>query len=900
MKRIIIMFCCVHFIILNSAAQNSISPILYFVDSLQANDSSSLLHAELKIKFSTPNPFNYSMQIQPPTGWRLIGGSKLSFKRIADTLVRITLLRTRYAQSKWSPVKVQVFDSVSNSCLDTFFHIRAPWRSDFQLVSSDSIIELADTVRFAAVKFRLINKGSVEGFYRVFIKKNAQVISTLTIPSILPGSDTLLYVPLLLPRTILESQVRLQVYVVDSLSQSRTFPISVVRRFTSLKVNPSSYGLQQLTIESGLFLLEKKMYHFHEARTLIHSDKGDLQFSFRTRAFGQTLSVERNILTLGFVGKKARLLFGQLSDNTHFFSLGRGISIQLNPTAKQEWGGKFILRNDKTVYTNNSFLFYTRHQQRSFRFLHQLAIDFDKIRGNYGYLMHHELDWHQTERFTVKAIFAAGVEEFKKRRVFHSGDLGIGLGASSLLKLPQWELGGDIQYYQKSFPGINKGLRNYQLDIRRIFKKYSTGLFYRYNYVSIPILFDSVYIMDAFKFNMERMGFRFSLHKATYHFSLSGGHFRQVGLTAGQLDQYLFLDKSIGWQSAKKIRLQLSALSGISRTAIKGKEIWFTNTSLDMKWQRGGVKGFFVRQPILSDSTVKVLVRNVETMILSPYFNFKFLKRIPVSLRYTISKSLYDKTVTQGIGFSLQYKSKISNWQIQCNGTVPLTTTTANQAVLASFPYVTLSLQKAINVPTIFKKKYYTLRVLVFEDVNSNGAYDLGEPRLRGIRFAVNHLRFLTDSIGCFTISNTNAGPYEIMAESGYATQGLTPVAVVTTINLTTSQLVYISFRKGHAIGGLVKFDLDPYSRKQITPENILINFVDQAGKKFSTLTDTTGKFYIKLPAGVYSVSLNETSFTGPIRPVVNSFQVDIQQNAYQFIEFELREKRREIRLRNH
>jgi hypothetical protein len=154
--------------------------------------------------------------------------------------------------------------------------------------------------------------------------------------------------------------------------------------------------------------------------------------------------------------------------------------------------------------------------------------------------------------------------------------------------------------------------------------------------------------------------------------------------------------------------------------------------------------------------------------------------------------------------------------------------------------------------------------------------------------------------MGCFTISNTNAGPYEIMAESGYATQGLTPVAVVTTINLTTSQLVYISFRKGHAIGGLVKFDLDPYSRKQITPENILINFVDQAGKKFSTLTDTTGKFYIKLPAGVYSVSLNETSFTGPIRPVVNSFQVDIQQNAYQFIEFELREKRREIRLRNH
>jgi hypothetical protein len=119
-------------------------------------------------------------------------------------------------------------------------------------------------------------------------------------------------------------------------------------------------------------------------------------------------------------------------------------------------------------------------------------------------------------------------------------------------------------------------------------------------------------------------------------------------------------------------------------------------------------------------------------------------------------------------------------------------------------------------------------------------------------------------------------------------------------IDLKGSQVVYFSFRKGHAIGGFVKFDLDPYSKNQITPENIMINLVDQLGKKYTTLTDTAGKFLLSVPAGIYTVSLNETSFTGSIRPVVSSFQVNLQNNSYESVVFELRERRRPIRYRDH
>jgi hypothetical protein len=313
-----------------------------------------------------------------------------------------------------------------------------------------------------------------------------------------------------------------------------------------------------------------------------------------------------------------------------------------------------------------------------------------------------------------------------------------------------------------------------------------------------------------------------------------------------------------------------------------------------------GVKGFYVRQPIFRDSAVKVLVRTIETVLLSPYYSFKLIKRLPISLRYTFSKSIYDKFITQGFGFTLQYKATDNNWQIQCNGTVPLTATTPNQTVLASFPYVTLSIQKTINVPTFFKRRYFNLRVVVYEDVNANGLYDMGEPCLEGVRFAVNSLRFLSDAAGSFTILNTASGKYNLIVEAGYSQRGLTPVLPNVTIDLKGSQVVYFSFRKGHAIGGFVKFDLDPYSKNQITPENIMINLVDQLGKKYTTLTDTAGKFLLSVPAGIYTVSLNETSFTGSIRPVVSSFQVNLQNNSYESVVFELRERRRPIRYRDH
>jgi hypothetical protein len=105
--------------------------------------------------------------------------------------------------------------------------------------------------------------------------------------------------------------------------------------------------------------------------------------------------------------------------------------------------------------------------------------------------------------------------------------------------------------------------------------------------------------------------------------------------------------------------------------------------------------------------------------------------------------------------------------------------------------------------------------------------------------------------------------------------------------------------RKGHAISGKVMIELDPYSTRKFTPDNILINILDKEGKKYTTITDSTGRFYLPLPSSNYKVYLNEEAFSGVLRPVQSSFEIDLQSETLGKVEFILREKKREIRYRS-
>jgi hypothetical protein len=106
-----------------------------------------------------------------------------------------------------------------------------------------------------------------------------------------------------------------------------------------------------------------------------------------------------------------------------------------------------------------------------------------------------------------------------------------------------------------------------------------------------------------------------------------------------------------------------------------------------------------------------------------------------------------------------------------------------------------------------------------------------------------------------------------------------------------------IPFSKSCVIAGRVSIELDAYRSQTIEPDHILVKAIDSAGKEFSALTNEEGAYFINVPAGVYTVSLNPEAFTGSIRPTMMYQSVDLRSTQEATVNFVLQEKRRPVRL---
>jgi hypothetical protein len=251
------------------------------------------------------------------------------------------------------------------------------------------------------------------------------------------------------------------------------------------------------------------------------------------------------------------------------------------------------------------------------------------------------------------------------------------------------------------------------------------------------------------------------------------------------------------------------------------------------------------------------------------------------------------------LGFTILFRSHTGNWQASASGTFPLSTSVKPGLAEVSYPYFTISIKKNIQLPFIFKRKYFNVSVKAFEDVNLNGRPDEGEPLLSGLRVGVNSRKFITDSVGAITISNADTGKYLIEVNGiNAAYPGLIPPARNTVLVGAQDKDILLPFRKGRVVFGKVSIIADPYAGTKFTPDNILVRAVDSTGKSFSTLTDSSGYYSLSLPAGKYTISLNEEAFKGALRPLQTSFVVDISVDFSSEVNFTLVQRKREIRMR--
>lgn len=80
--------------------------------------------------------------------------------------------------------------------------------------------------------------------------------------------------------------------------------------------------------------------------------------------------------------------------------------------------------------------------------------------------------------------------------------------------------------------------------------------------------------------------------------------------------------------------------------------------------------------------------------------------------------------------------------------------------------------------------------------------------------------------------------------------------------------------------------------------EAIRLIAVSTSGEVYNTLTNAAGEFFFNLPAGNFTVTLNESVFDDNFRPLETTKLADLINNDHLQLQFEIRQKKRRLNLR--
>jgi hypothetical protein len=116
---------------------------------------------------------------------------------------------------------------------------------------------------------------------------------------------------------------------------------------------------------------------------------------------------------------------------------------------------------------------------------------------------------------------------------------------------------------------------------------------------------------------------------------------------------------------------------------------------------------------------------------------------------------------------------------------------------------------------------------------------------------------------------------------------------------MANEKKVFIPFRESRGIRGSLKMIADEKSNRRMSLSNIRVTATDQKGVVFHTLTDANNEFSFDLPAGIYMVMINNGVFDEEFRPAEISKQVDLINNNILEIQFEIRQRKRQINIKH-
>lgn len=908
-----IIFCLLLQLLIYTSADAQLSKRIYRTsvlnDTLVANNNRDFLYNNINITNLTNDSISILITINVPDGWTITTQKLITVSLPANqnTIVNLRLLPSQSITSDWQTVKIEYrLNQGMETLLDTF-RVKVQEFTKFKARLPMPVVVLGAYQKDISFPVYVKNTGNVAknytiSFYNALLNLNYKQAIQLA-----PNQDTTYKIPLKLSDAqwglLRKEDIKVQVGVEDGETMNLVQELSKIGHM--LKEHSSAYLDMPLQVETGVTMQGQNNVQYYGAlHGRLHLKPGeDISFDVRSKTFTQGQFIDNDIYRIEYAGERWEASAGNIMQLTDFVMDGYGASIAHKWNGENNKVGIYSLLKSRTgnsrlVGGDGNFLLKGKINLRE-----SVVANFDYDKQLNSYMIKQDAYTKIGKEMELRVLTGIGMEERTGRLVGNTkkSQAGTSVGYNFNWNGKYVNILSNAMLNSNAYPGVFKGQRSQNHDVRGIYDRYFLGGFYEYNLRKQNIYTDTLLISDVFNLKTTNYGARGGVSFKNSNVSISAGQQRQQQSDTGAAPIYVyrFVNLAASVMIANRTYLNLNSYYGTGM--LDGQE---DTTSVTVMSNQGTLQVYFSGLsarydigPFFYHEYLKYLQKpeRYRRLVLSPYAEASFWNRaFTFRTQMNYNKSLPSGQETSNILGNLVYHNARRGFDFNLTGIVPL-----NQKAVE--PYITASLRVRLHVPFVPVRKYYQLKLILFRDENTDGKPDEGEGPIAGQMLALNGNMFVSDSRGTIIFKNIEKKSYK--ADFGYTSKikGWIPQGgTIQSIVINGNRTIYIPYKKSKILSGKLDVQLDKNSNLDFKPGNIKVTAIgnDSLHQSYSTLTNEDGEFSFNLPAGIYTVTLSEVAFDDNFKPTEYAQQADLVLNDEKTLYFVIKQKRRAINIR--
>ncbi len=797
----------------------------------------------------------------------------------------------------WYPVKIELRVAESGQVVNEAFWIRPKENTRWKAQVRQPAITFTETDKEIPFDIYLENTGNSDDVYTFSFntlldlslpKKNY----TVSLPA---GAHRNITVKVLLsPKDIWQlKREDIEIFIKGKGDDQKMLRQTIVKMGYSYNGTVSGWYKMPLAVELNFNNLSSSQpFAFLNVRGYMPlKNNAQLNVLFQSDNMYRNFSANTHLATAQYVSGRWKVTGGSIVDFNNFLVDGMGGRIQYNGNHNGLFEVMAVKSRLGDTYQFN--LKAARDLSKNIHFYSNSFVNSDQLKQTDSYLSLNRVDWLLGAKTKFSVEGGAGMEKLNRVKLDTTLPAAeAGYHFESLGK--HYQINSQMSVYSKNFPGINKGF-HYQLhEVRLLMNHAFVGPYLELNKRAYNNTEDSL-VNYLFNIDTKEYGFRLGVQNTRLSVVVSPGLLSQIqdSLNSVRSDMYK-VSINANWQISDNWWFSLFSNTGkIYVPGAMHPAFYSTNNLLNVQSHRYGITMRYDNGPYYYYEIKQYLSRNVpvQRFQLSPFIEHPISKWnlfYRLQLNYLTEKS---NKATYLVAYNnLLYSSP----RLGLDAGLVTQVNLINQAN----PYINFTIRQKLQLPVARNKKSKSFKFILFQDSNNNNVYDKGEEVIRQARTGVDNDVVMSNERGEIDFRNTDKTSFVLDFSQISSLRGWIPkLGYRQTFAPGNQKVNYIPFLPSKVLTGKLALIRDEKSSLTMQLDGIRITAVSADGKTYTTLTTAEGEFFFNLPAGEYTVTINQDAFDENFHPADINKSADLVNNNILNVQFDIRQKKRQINI---